>query len=462
MEPGYRAARRPDAYDPNVRVRPCDACGAGLVVGDHESTASCEACGREQKIPAARPLPVPPSPAADESERIAHLATQLDHQWLTPKSVERFGGNVLEDEIGEARALWVKLRENLEAEPDDPERALELMCVTFALHAALPAGTREERLARRALAESSAEAQRDPLMRQKTMYNLVIGAVRAGELEHARGWLARMDAKSRGLDADSSYRVSAAALATELGDHTEVLRLLGRTAEAVPIHASSRTFAAVLRANALEKLGSLDDAVNVLYADVVGRHSALAQMASLQRSLPADWTTCERSLPLVIERDRDRLVDNIPSRSNALLVVALGVPVLVATVTVLESWQAPLAVAGVVAIALAAYTLVARDRRRRLAIVRGCIPVEGRILSVRPRGQGSEHELEVTVEREGLPDERVTTIQTFNSRIQQMELEGCAFDALWNPAHPSYFARITIHVAGDQIARDDAKRQRTG
>lgn len=458
MDAGYREARQPDAYDPNVRVWPCDACGTGLLGGDDETTTRCDACGREQEIPAARPLAIPASPAGDEGERSAHLATQLEHQWLTPESVERFAGNVLDDEIPEARALWVELRKRLEAEPDSAQCGLELMTVTFALHAALPSGTRSERLARRALAESSAECQRDPLLRQKTMYNLVIGAVRSGELAHARGWLARMDPRSRGLDADSSYRLCAALIATEVRDHAEVLRLLGRTAGTVPIHSSSRTFATMLRANALEKLGSTEDAVNELHAQLTRQHSALADMESIAEKMPEDWALLERSLPLARERDRDRLVANIPARSHATWVLAIGAPLVFAAAATLDRAPIPAAIAGGAILLLVVYALVARDRRRRLAIVRGAVSVQGRVVSVRPVKTGSSHELNVTIERPGSPDVQVTTVQSLSTRMQQFDLEGRSFDGLWNPAHPSYFARITIHVSGDQIARVDGKR----
>jgi hypothetical protein len=458
MDPGYRGARQPDAYDPNVRVRPCDACGAGLIAGDDAGTVRCDACGHEQDFPAARPLAIPASPAGDETARLAHLASQHEHQWLTPSSVERFAGNVLDDEIPEARALWVELRRRLEAEPGNAERALELMVVTFALHAALPSGTRSEHLARRALAEASAEAQTDPLLRQKTMYNLVIGALRSGAVAHARGWLARMDPRSRGLDADSVHRLCAALLATNASDHAEVLALLGRSERDVTIHASSRTFVAMLRANALEKLGSVEDAVGELYAQVKRQHSALADMESIARKMPADWALLERSLPLVRERDRDRLVANVPARPHAVWVLAFGVPVLAAAAGALEAWRIPMAIAGGAFLLLVACALFVRDHRRRIAIVRGSVAVQGRVHSVRPRGRRASYELDVTIERPGSPDVRVTTVQSLSARLQRADLAGCAFDALWNPNHPAYFARITIHVSGDQMARIDGKR----
>lgn len=459
MASGYRGGARPDVYDPSHRVRPCDGCGAGFIASEAERMHTCDVCRHEQEVPEARSLSVPQSPSGDERERLAHLATQLEHQWLTPKSVVRFGGNVLEEEIGEARVVWAGIRRRMEDDPDDENAALELLCVTFALHGALPAGTREERMARRALAESSAEAQRDPHLRQKTLYNLVIGAIRSGEHDHARIWIRQLDARSRSLDADSSYRILSAALATAVGDHSGVLKLLGRDASEVPIHASSRGLAAVLRATALEKLGSLDAAVEVLYAEVLRRHGALALISELVASFPKEWALCERSLPLAIERDRDRLVNNIPARTGVLgPLVLVALFLLSASVWGTTGWRAMAAGAVAIMLIAGASVYAIRDTRRRRDIVRGSIPVRGRIRAVRITGPGP-CELDVTVEREDLPDEQVTTLQTLAVNIQKMELEGCSFDALWNPAHPTLFPRITISVSGADVA---TKPKQTG
>jgi hypothetical protein len=411
----------------------------------------CDTCPHKQEVPDTRDVSVPDSGARNESERLTHLSTQLDHEWLIPKSVLRFGGNVLDAEVGEARALWAKLRKKLEDRPRDQDTAIELLCVTFALHGSLPASTRAERMARRGLAESSAEAIEDPAIRQKVLYNVVIGAVRSGELDHARTWLTRLDPHSRSLDADSTYRVVAGALHTAQQDHQEVLKLLGRD-DSIPIHRSSRTLAAVLRATALEKLGNLDAAVDCLYAQVLQRHSALAHIVELVDGFPKDWALCERSLPLVMERDKDRLAENIPAQSQAVaILVVLGLAV-GGVGFALQGRLIWIGAAVALLCIVLAVVLGIRDRNRRLAIVRGSVAVRGRIRDVRDAG-GSVFELDVTVEREGEPDARVTTLQPLKPHIAKMDLRGCSFDALWNPAHPSLFPRITIQVSAEAMEK---------
>jgi hypothetical protein len=452
---GYRAGARPDPYDPSVRVRACDACGAGLVVNEGEHTQRCDACRHEQEVPEASVLAVNASPTGDEAERLAHLATQLDHQWLTPKSVIRFGANVLEEERGEARKMWAEIRRRAEEDRDDANTALELMCVTFALHGSLPAGTREERLARRALAESSAEAMGDPALRQKVLYNLVIGAIRSGAHAHAREWLKRMDPRSRSLDADSSYRILAGALAIATDDPNQALKVLGRSATEIPIHQSSRSFAAVLRATALEKLGDPEAAARGLYEEVKRRHSALAHMTEIVESLPDEWGMCKASLERAKHFDLDRLVANVPGRAGSAFVLAIASAVsVVGSLTTLPGIWAWLGGGVGAVLGTVAFVISKKDLRRRREIARGCVQVTGRVLAKRSTSTPGMYELDVVVERPDEPDLRVTTLQALGSRIAKMQLEGCTFDALWNPAAPTVFPRITIQVSGDDAKGD--------
>ena len=131
------------------------------------------------------------------------------------------------------------------------------------------------------------------------------------------------------------------------------------------------------------------------------RHlGGLPQIADLVQSFPADWTLCERSLPLAMERDRDRLIENISARTGPVVPLALlAVALLAACASVLDGWYALAAGAAGAASALAAYIVVARDTHRRREIVRGCVAVCGRVLAMRHDGPGGVHALLVSVER---------------------------------------------------------------
>lgn len=451
----YRGGHeRPRPYDPALRVRPCDACGAGMLVGDAAETRTCDGCGVEQRVPAAVPIDIAASKGSDETKRLEHLRTQMDHQWLLPRSVAKYG-NVLEEEIDEARQVWSAIRRRVEDGDDGDDARVELLVMTFSLHSGMPSRTEDEQLARRALIEAAAEALRDDAMRQKLLGNMVVGAVRAGQMRDAKAWLSRLDPRSDNLDADSIYRLAAALLATDAGDHARVIELLGRRHGDVPIHQSSQGMVSVLRANALEKLGSVAAAVAELYGQIVRRHSALALIKGVVKHLPQRWALCEASLPLAIRQDHARLARNIhlPAARWVPLSILVGFAVAGAGIALGDNALWPGLGLGA-ALVVVGVGLARSLGRTRTAILDGCQTVNGRIVSVRRTADG-KCDLDVVVERRGEADVHTTTRQYLSDRIFAMPIEGASFDALWNPKWPQYFPRITINVSGDHAKSDD-------
>ncbi len=452
---GYRArGDRPRPYDPNIRATPCEACGATLLLGDSTSTVTCDACGKEQRIPKVSALVLEKGAPTDETKRLAHLRTQVDHQWLLPSSVARFG-NVLASEVPEARTVWVELRDRLRQEYDE-ENALALLCLASEIHAALPRQTEDEQLARRAIAEASAEVLQGSSFRHKMLTNLVVGATRSGAMDDARHWLGRFDPRSDELDADSTYRLSAALVATSERKFERVLELLGDAHDAVPLHQSSRGFSAVVQANALEKLGEHQKAVDVLDRCMSERHSALPLITKIARDLPEEWRTCEKSLPLALERRLDALSRHLPSLPRVLStqVVLLGVALIVYVfASTGDASRVSFILGGGVLVVLGIVGWLL-GRRRTQQIARGCGPVTGRILAVRPAG--ARHALDVVIEREGESEVRVTTLQTLNQRVLRSNVTGASFDGYWNPKFPEYLPHMSIKVSAE--AQQNAER----
>ena len=447
----YRQTRtQPRPYDPALRARLCDACGVAIITGDEEETVRCEECGHEQFVPAASPIRIPRAKSGDEKARLAHLRTQTDHQWLTPASVAKFG-NVLESELPEARAMWASIRKRLEGDSEDETAVTELVCLAFEIHPAMPSKTEAEQLNRRALIETTVEAVPNPAVKQKLLSNIVIGAVRANAVKDAQAWLDRMDPKSQTLDADSSFRLSSAMVAAANRDYPRVLEALGRAHGDIPIHSSSGGMVATLRADALEKLGNLDAAVTALHDQIKRQHSALALIKSVAQNMPEDWALCEQSLPLAVERDQGRLAKNIPLPQGSVVLWLLLVALVAIGAGIATGGAALWAGAAVGIVLFGAAWVVSRwIARKRIEIIRGCETVNGRILALRKTG--THCELDVVVERESAPDVKATTVQYLAPRILKMQIEGRAFDALWNPDYPTLFPRITINVSGDEFA----------
>jgi hypothetical protein len=159
----------------------------------------------------------------------------------------------------------------------------------------------EER--RRALFESTLEALPSPAHQEVMRCRLSRAALKVGDADAARAWLASCDPAPLDLDADSEYRTSVAFLATFDHDFGRVLALLGRVHGSIPVSISQRLLVAMLRANALEKIGSLDEAVATLLD--FARHSEgnLAERSYAVAMQANSWLDlCSQSVPRAIAR----------------------------------------------------------------------------------------------------------------------------------------------------------------
>jgi hypothetical protein len=294
---------------------------------------------------------------------------------------------------------------------------------------------------------------REPAMRQRLLGNMVVGAVRARAMSDAQAWLARLDPKSERLDADSMYRLAAALLATDAGDPARVIELLGRKHGDVPTHKSSEGMLAVLRAHALEKLGSIEDAAAGLYDQIRRKHSALALMKTVIGNMPREWETCEKSLPLAIRRDHARLAKHVylPRAWLGPVLFAAAPFLAIASLSYRDGPFWPGAGAALALVVLACFVLGAQSKKR-IAVIQGCKTVDGRILGVRPASDGKV-DLDVVVERPGGGEARVTSRQPIARDILELKIVGASFDALWNPDYPEHLLRMTIQVSGEDAER---------
>ncbi len=459
-EAGYRTAakeRRP--YDPNVRVRPCLSCGKPIVVGDRATTARCTSCGREQAVPEVRVVSLGRTAETLESARLDQLRQQLDDPWVLPAGVVEFA-EVLTTEVARAHRAWVERLERVQQDPHHDEAAHELLNITSSVADAARrvAGSDGGSLARRAYWEATTEALWASPLRAFGLNVMVNGSVVTDACDDARAWLDRMDPNSSDLLADSCYRLSSVVLALKQRDYERVLQLLGRTPGAVPVHASMRTSAAVNQADALEHLGDLTGAVNVLVHESERKHSSLVAIARHVHER-SKLVQCQRSFPIAMERELITMLDRVPSRSSERGLKMIFGSVFVFGFAFTRAWDGYWLHAGLIAalgcaVVLGGVVLVRYARRYRLSVLRGCIPVRGRVLS-RTRSKGDEYVFEVVVERRDMPDQQVTMTQTLPPRVAAADHAGRAFDALWNPGYPTLFHKMTINVTQADIDRGE-------
>lgn len=254
-------------FTAEIRIFLCEACGAPLDAPLQGGQFMCTYCratnavsGRDERPTLGMPaMPVP----IDEGERIRRLQMQDGRPLVPPPSLMSLipHGQIEPWRVQEVFSVYQGTRKEVRAthSPDAGER-LFFLTLIIANHL----GSTREDARLRAVLETALDTLELPRHRQVLRGMLSRNAVREGDAMAAERWLAPCDARSDDLASDSSYRVSRALIDTARGDYRAVIALLGPTEQHVPIDDTMDSSAAVLRANALEKSGDLNGAVQVL------------------------------------------------------------------------------------------------------------------------------------------------------------------------------------------------------
>ncbi len=298
-----RECRRPEANVPDsefstdVRVVLCDRCLSPLQTASSGGEATCGHCGAVQVVPPRddrTPLAPADRAAIPEAERVRLLWAQEDEPWTTPESLRALvpGATIPEARVSEAMTVWNRARRELR-ETGSREAGERLAFLTLML------GTRHGRAGeprlKRAVFESALDVLRLPQDLQAIRGGLSRAAALDGDTCSAEAWLAPCDPRPRDLESDSQWRVARAFIDTVHGDWNAVLAVLGRDADEVPVREKLHTLGAMLRANAWERLGRLDTAVELLRRETGYRPDARQAMFTA-RSYYASLRLCAGSL----------------------------------------------------------------------------------------------------------------------------------------------------------------------
>lgn len=287
------------AFDARVLV--CPQCGAPVHVSAVGGSFTCQYC-RNSIAVQPRPRPAAPGQAITEDQRIYELARQMgayadDRQNWPPDFAEVARGGVTDENMAHVLAMWQSYCDRARA--GDPVAGQFAVMLTAPLSNYLSLHGQEER--KRALFESTLEVLPSPAHQEVMRCRLSRAALKAGEVDAARAWLASCDPAPLDLEADSDYRVSAAYVATFDHDFGRVLALLGRTHGSIPVAVSSRLLVAMLRANALEKSGSLGEAVATLLDFAAHSEGHLAERSYAAAMKANSWLDlCSQSAPRAI------------------------------------------------------------------------------------------------------------------------------------------------------------------
>lgn len=255
------------AYSYSIRVLSCPSCAAPIEVPTEGGTVSCRYCGSTVEITprdekATQILSSVTGGDISEEDRIKRLRAQDGRPKALPAELLPLfrKGEIPSWKQAEAEAHWKLLIGRLRKSPELPI-AEQLFILTLKLADQIDIGSHGQK--RRGLIESALEVEPLPRHRQVLLCRLASDAVVLQDQEAASRWLGLCDPRADDLTADSHYRVSRALLSTLQGRFEVVLQVLG-SGDLVPILDDLEELAVLLRANAHEKLGQTDRAVELL------------------------------------------------------------------------------------------------------------------------------------------------------------------------------------------------------
>lgn len=294
------------AFGLEFRIVACMTCGAPLDAGP--GRGGCAYCGSVQDVAGADRAVPRYRQAPDEVQRLAMLASQLAGPQVPPAppaDISRLflGVEILPWKTGEALEVWKATYRALEqgSAVDSAER---LMVLTLALVDRF--GRDGELLRQRALLESAIAVLSLPRHRQGILCALSRCACRSGETQAAEAWLSLCDPSPVDLFMDSAFRAARAYLDTACGRFDSVLHVLGTSWGQVPIAAWYAPACAALAANALERTGRTDRAVDALDRFGAGASGYGRLLAGKFMDDHREWKMCAGSRGAAEARQKAR------------------------------------------------------------------------------------------------------------------------------------------------------------
>lgn len=309
-----------------LRVVPCTTCGAPLEGLRAGGAVSCRYCRASQEVTAREDTPIVVGPRMADSDRIVFLKQQDAFARPTPPALDRlvFGDRLVPWQVSQALARWqVARREH------DADELFALTCVLSAHYERTRASMEE-----RAIVEGALDEVIEPRQRQILRGILARAAALTGDVTAAHAWLASCDPHATDLEADGAYRFARACLETVRGNPAGVLEALGQTPTDVPLPNDLDPVAQTLRANAWERLGHQDQAIQMLVH--LAEHGGPMFHLRARELLEAypQHRLCERSAPAAEEQIQRIYRERAYARSFGRLggIILFGVIMLVLAV----------------------------------------------------------------------------------------------------------------------------------
>ncbi len=385
-------------FDQALRVLACESCGApvqGTIAGGR---VRCDYCNAINMLPARndeRDRATHHQSKLSEGERYQRLRAQDNKPLLPPASLQSLmsQGQLAQGAVAEATKQWQQACSEV-AKGASFGASERLFFLSIMLYGHL--SEQGEELKVRALIETSLQHLEDQTFRAVLHGMLCRNAARLGDYEAAAYWLSLCDPSSDNLQVDTSYRFSAAYLATAKREFDAVIRLLGSRIDDVPIADTNDFVCGVLRANALEHTGQLDLAVEQLMQWSAKSGPAVEKIVAANASLKL----CVKSLPRAVSRAADFEAAVIQTKSGIkvgrlmlpIMLSGLVIPI-VASVgftafdPMMMTWLLPVLIVGVTGfILVSVFRSIGAAGRTRAHLEQIGVAATGTILAIEGTG----------------------------------------------------------------------------
>lgn len=305
-------------FSPNLRVLACANCGApveGTIAG---GTVQCTYCGTSNTLSARDEsrdrAAAAVAPTMTEAQRFERLRAQDGKPLLPPPALQHLlvGGGLPPQNMPAAQNEWRRARQEV-AQGGGFASAERLYFLTMLIYGPLAKMQQDQQV--RAMLETALDHLTEPRHRQVIHGMLARNAARVGDVAAAEQWLALCTPYSDDIHMDSGYRFSRAYVSTAKGDYNTVLQTLGARVDDMPIADGQDEVCGVLRANAYERLGQAQTAVEQLVQLMTG-HPAGPQLVQQIVAANPNLQLCAHSFPLAQQQRQQMAASAVRTRGG--------------------------------------------------------------------------------------------------------------------------------------------------
>lgn len=438
-----------------MRVLACAQCAAPVEGTLHGGTFRCPYCHAQNQV-AARDERIDhqilqQAPQMSEAQRFERLRQQDGQPLMPPPSLQAYmqGGGAADHMIAALQEQWKMAKHEL-AHGGGYQAAERLYFATLMLRG--PMSKQQRDLEVRAMIESALDVLTEPRHRAVMHGFMARDATRLGDPEAGEKWLALMPTRSDDLHIDSAYRITRAYVSTAKRDFNTVLAVLGQRRDDIPIADGNDELAAVMRANAFEKLGRTQEANTELQRIMVSPPHAELVGKIIQSN--AALSLCSHTYPQLAQQMQQMSTNVVKSKSGmntgAIFIVAfLGAPIMIGAQALISALGLPEWIFGivvgafVVGILVFVFSALTRGNRIKAKLKQNGIRGQGTLVQCNTTGTRVNnqpvYELILTVEAQGLQPFRASHREILSPMVVGRLQPGATVPILLDPKDPTLF-----------------------